>query len=241
MYRSLIFVALLLTFQSACSHSDSAIDSSQDTISVSGIGEVEVKSDQAMLRLEISAENKLMAAAKSQADTRYQTLLDLLDEHRLSTDELTLTQLNINPVYEWRPVNGDNKRFQTGYRVSRSLSFELNDLEKLASLLEALAGTQTIEINSVSRGIQDPSAVIEEATAKAAADAKSRAAFIAKQFGRDLGEVKSVQAHHSNVPFAQERTDRYAASIAKMSDSGPTEHLGSQKVSASLNVVFKLK
>ncbi len=240
MFRTLLFITLLLALQTACSQTHPITDLSVDTISVSGLGEVEAKSDQATLYLDISAEAKQMATAKSQADSHYQGLLDLLNKQNLSTDDLTLVQLNMNPVYEWRTLDGESKRYQTGYRVSRSLQFELNDLDKLPTLLEALANAAQIEINSIARGLQNPSAVIEEATAKAAADAKRRAEFIAKQFGRKLGEVKTVEAHHSSVPFAQERSGKVMMEMASASDRGPDEHLGSQKVSASLNVVFKL-
>lgn len=240
MFRTLIFVTLLLMFQAACSQTHPITDTSVDTISVSGLGEVEVKSDQATLYMDISAEAKQMATAKSQADSHYQGLLDLLDRLDLSTDDLSLMQLNMNPVYEWRTEEGESKRYQTGYRVARNLQFELNDLDKLPTLLEALANAAQIEINSIARGLQNPSAVIEAATAKAAADATQRAKFIAKQFDRKLGEVKSVEAQHSNVPFAQERAGKAMMAMSRVNDSGPDEHLGSQKVSASLNVVFKL-
>jgi hypothetical protein len=239
-YKSLIFIGLLVTFQSACSHSDSPMDNSIDTISVSGLGEVEVKSDQATLYLEVGAEHKKMAMAKSQADSYYQALLDLLSENGLSTDDLTLTQLNMNPMYEWQTVDGNSRRFQTGYRVSRSLNFELNDLEKLPALLEGLASATAIQINSVNRGIQDPSAVIEQATAKAITDAKRRAEFIAKQFDRDLGDVKTVEAQHSDVPFTQESSSKVMSDISGMRSSAPDEYLGTKKITASINVVFKL-
>ena len=240
MYRSLLFVALILVFQSACSHPQST-HADVDTISVSGIGEVEVKSDQATLNLEISAENKVLATAKTNADQYYQAFLDLLDKHDLSTDQLTLIQLNMNPTYEWRTVNGDGKRHQTGYVVSRSLSFELNELEKLPILLDAFASMSEVNINSITRGLQNPSAVIEEATAKASQDAKRRAEFVAKQFGRSLGEVKTITAHHSNVPFVNQPMMKGRVAESMVAFDAPQEHLGEQKITASLDVVFKLK
>ena len=238
MIRSILFLGFLLAFQSACSHPNDALNA--DTISVSGLGEVEVKSDQATLNVQISAENKVLATAKANADKHYQAFLDLLEQHDLNTDQLTLVQLNMNPMYEWRNEDGKNERYQTGYLVARSLSYELNDLNKLPVLLEAFSNMSQININSISRGLQDPSAVIEQATAKAAEDAKRRAQFIAEQFGRSLGEVSSVTAHHSNVPFADQPMAKGRVAEAMAYDA-PEEHLGQQKVSASLNVVFKLK
>ncbi len=242
MKKTITFVALLLALQTACTQANSHVDASADvdTISVSGLGEVEVKSDQANLYLELSAENKEMSTAKAQADARYQGLLDILSKQGIAKENLSLNQLNMNPMYEWRTESNQNRRYQTGFRVSRNLSLELNNLELLPALLEALANANSINVNSISRGLQDPSAVIAEATKKAAQDAKLRAAFIAEQFDRELGEIKSVQAHHSSVPFAQESQGKVAG-MARMADSAPQEQLGTQTVSASLSVVFKLK
>ena len=237
--RALLIIALLLTTHTACSHPHQSADE-VDTISVTGFGEVEVSSDQATLRLEISVENKVLSQAKTQADKHYSSFLSVLDTLNLSTDELTLQQLNMNPVYEWVNTNGQSKRFQTGYLVSRTLSFELNELDKLPALLEALANLKGTSIQSIQRGLQNPSAVIAQATAKAAEDAKQRAAFIADQFDRALGDVKSVNVHNK-TPFRPAPRMKSGLQEFAMAADAPSEHLGQQSVSVTLSVVFNLK
>ncbi|MEO0368028.1 MAG: SIMPL domain-containing protein [Pseudomonadota bacterium] len=235
----LVIMSLLFAVtQVACAQELNEGAATEDTISVIGVGEVEVEFDKATLQLQISAEAKQLSQAKQKADQEYETFLATLKSLNISTNSLGLNQLNMNPVYTWRNANGTNERIQTGFAVSRSLRLDVEDLEVLPSLLEKLASQNLIEVQNIARGVQDSSIANEAALSMAASDARKRGEFLAAQFGRKLGEVKSIKEQGVQSPVSP---IPYAAGMRAASADLPAEHLGSTTVRASVHVIFRLR
>ncbi len=229
-----LFFALfisMLTF-TACAHETQV---QQDHIAVVGVGEVEAEPDQALLRVSVSAQEADLKTAKSVADAKYSKVLAVIDAAGIDRTHVKATQVLAQPQYEWR----SSKRVYKGEMVSRSLSIKVNDLEKVSPLMQALIENEVSTIDSMETGFQDRAALLEQALAAAADNAKAKAEFLAKRLGRSLGDAFLITEFNDHAPV-KSRGMEMARSSALVADAAPPEMFGTQKVQARVNVSFNL-
>ena len=208
----------------------------QDHISVVGVGEVELEPDQATLNIGVNAKMPSLAEAKRLADERYRKVLSVIKEAGIEDKHIKATRINAQPEYQWQ----NNRQIYKGERVSRSLSVTINDLEAVSPLMQALVENDVSTIDAVNTGFKDPKALQKLALEAAASDATSKAEFLAEQLGRKLGSAYLITEQNSFVPrmVRQERT--MMASRMEADEAPPPEMFGMQKVRVQISVKFNL-
>ena len=127
-----------------------------------------------------------------------------------------------------------------GERVSRSLSITINDLELVSPLMQAVIENGASTIDGIEAGFQDRAALLEQALAAAADDARRKAKFLAERLGRDLGAAFLIQEANSHAP-ARARGPEMAMATSMARDAAPPpEMFGTQAIRARVNVSFNL-
>jgi len=229
----IIFAASLLSV-AACAHEETP---QQDHISVMGVGEVQQEPDQAILSVGINAKRPSLAEAKKVADDHYRQVLEVIEKSGIDKKFVRSTQINAQPEYEWITSG----RVYKGERVSRSLSITINQLDKVSRLLQDLVEADVSTIDGMTTGFQDPKAVQEKALAAAAADAQSKAKFLAERLDRQLGDAYQILERNTNAAQMSrpEAAMMNRASLASGS-APPPEMFGTQKMRATVNVSFNL-
>jgi uncharacterized protein YggE len=169
------------------------------------------------------------------ADKRYSQVLEVLRQAKIDERQVKATQIIAQPQYEWR----NSKQVYGGELVSRTLKIIINDLDKVSSLIQALVVNDVSTIDSMATGFQDREAMMEQALAAAADNAKSKAGFLAKRLGRNLGGAFLINEYNESAP-TMVRGAEMARSSAMVADSAPPEMFGTQKVQARVNVSFNL-
>lgn len=226
-----LFIGLFLSL-GAYAHEPAA---QQDHIAVVGVGEVEAEPDQATLTVRVVAQEPTLPAAKRLADQRYAQVLEVLRKAKIDERQVTATQIIAQPQYDWR----DSKRVYRGELVSRTLQIIVNDLGKVSSLMQALVDNEVSTIDGMTTGFQDREAMMEQALAAAADNAKSKASFLANRLGRKLGSAFLISEYNDSAP-TMARAPEMASSKMMAADAAPPEMFGTQKVSARVNVSFNL-
>lgn len=212
------------------------VGSQQDHIAVVGVGEVEQEPDLATLSITVEAREPDLLAAKKVADERYRKVLDVIKNAGIDDEAVTATQIIAQPEYEWR----SSKRIYKGERVSRTLSIEIEVLEKVSPLMQSLVENEVSTINGLTTGFKDRTALINLALAAAADNAKAKAEFLAKRLGRDLGEAFLITEYNDTAPQVM-RPEAMMQSRAMAADSAPPpERFGKQSVRVQVNVSFGL-
>lgn len=205
----------------------------KDTISVVGKGEISAEPDQVILSMSVSAINLNVNAAKQEADQKYKMVLAAAKGQGVARTDIQVTSINMQPEYNWR----NNTQVLIGTRVSRSLSITVNDVESVAPLLQELVESEVSTINSVQTGFQDREGMARKALAAAIADAKDKASFLAKQFGKELGSAHTIaEFSQPNPVFRPFNSGMMEAKLT--SAEPPQEHFGKQQVTARVSVVF---
>ena len=211
----------------------------QDHIKVVGVGSIEEEPDQATLNITIEAKKPNLLAAKQEADNKYRSVIKVIKDLGIDDKDIKATRINANSEYEWR----NNSRIYKGEVVSRSLAVTINDLEIVSPLMQKIVEGGVSKIDSFTTGFKDPKALQRLAIAAAADDAKSKAAFLAKRMGRELGAAYSIT--EQNLGAARPAFRGMVRGMAmeaspSMAASAPQEMFGSQKIEATVNVSFGL-
>jgi len=240
--RQLIILAIAftsLTLSSAYAH-DSSFEQTADTISVKGQGFVDAEPDVVDIHINLKATKKTLKEAKADVDRRYKEVLNAIDSHSINKKDIQLTRLNSHEDYEWR----NNKRIFKGFRLNRTLKVTVRDTDVFPDVQQSLVDAGITDIGRVNTRFGDDTLIREMALKSAAKAAKRKAQSLAEQFGRELGEVASIVEGGVHIPtprpfVKQARTAMMAADA--MVESAPAEMLGTQKVTANVSVVFRLK
>jgi uncharacterized protein YggE len=126
-------VLALLTAGLATSNAQSPTPESR--VTVTGVGEVRVAPDMALLTVEAS--NKGSSPLSASNDTRKdmnQILGAVRKLVRDSVRDLRTTRISVNPEYEWT----DGKRKFRGFTASQTLEITVFDVSKIEALLDAV-------------------------------------------------------------------------------------------------------
>ncbi|MFT5573943.1 MAG: hypothetical protein ACI9FR_002879 [Cryomorphaceae bacterium] len=233
--KHILFITMLVAIAlPACAHER---HSDRDQVSVTGVGEIKAEPDQATLRLSIKALGKDLASAKRDADARYQSVLDVIKQAGIADAQVKVVHLSMQPRYEW----SSNKQQYKGEEVSRSLSVIINDLQKVSPLMQAMVENGLSTMDGLSTGFQNRSALLQQALGAATEDAKDKAAFLAQQFDRNLGQAILISEHNSGGPIQQQQ-DMHMSKQSGISEAyaAPQEMFGTQTISATVNASFKL-
>ena len=132
-------------------------------------------------------------------------------------------------------AESDRDGAPAGYRVRNSLHVDIDDIEKVGSVLAAALETigEGAEMHGISFSLRNQEAVTNEAREKAFVAARAKAQQLATLAGRSLGPVvamnESVGGSERPSPLAR----------VAMAESMPVE-VGAASVTVSLTVQFAL-
>ena len=196
---------------------------SSDTVTVSGTGVASAVPD----RAEISAGVETRAAgARAALQANAAAMEKVLAALRARGGRDVTTQtVSLTTAF-------DEQGRANGFVASNVASAETT-LANAGALIDAAvaAGANTIYGPMLSRS--DADALYRDALAKAVADARQRAAILAKAAGRELGRVTAVsEAGSMPIPLAKEAAARDASTPVV---SGP------QDTTASVSVTYELR
>jgi uncharacterized protein YggE len=146
--------------------------------------------------------------------------------------DIQTSGLSIQPDY-----TGDST-VPAGYGVSESIDVTLRTLAAAGTQISGAvrAGGNATQVDGVSLNLNDTSSLLAAARAKAAADARTKAAQYARALGMSLGPVVSVSEQHPAPVLPM-----FAAPSAGRATSSPVPvSPGSQQVTVTVTAVFAL-
>jgi uncharacterized protein YggE len=196
-----------------------------DGVTVSGTGVVTAVPDRAQISAGVESRATTARAALQANATAMEKVLDAL-RARGGRDVTTQT-VSLSTAF-------DEQGRPNGFVASNVASAETS-LSGAGALIDAAvaAGANTVYGPSLSRS--DADALYDQALEKAVADAKDRAALLAKAAGRELGRVMAiVEAGASESPL-------YAAKREAAADASTPVVSGPQETTASVSVTYELR
>jgi len=216
-----------------------AADSSstpRNTLDVSGVGEVYVAPDEAVLTLGVRVESDTAGGAFSAAAAQMQAVQAALStggEPLVAAERIRTSQLSLQPRYTYTDKVGPKL---IGYEASSILEIRVDDPLNAGAVLDAAVGAGANEVVGVAWKVEDEAAVRQEALDAAVADARANAEQVANQLGVTIVEPARVSIRTQDsgpAPMYLERAGAMDAEAAPMPVSA-----GEQIYRAQVDVTF---
>lgn len=164
-------------------------------IHVTGRAEVAVEPDMVRMTLQVSAQADDAVTVKQKIDDVTRAVLKLTDKYKIARRDVTAAVVNLNPNYQYN----NNRRTVDGMQGARTISVTLRKLDSYGDFMNAALASGINNISGVVLDTSKRAELEDEALDLAIADARKRAAHVAKQFDVKLGDVINVhvQAGHA--------------------------------------------
>ncbi|MBI4150953.1 SIMPL domain-containing protein [Candidatus Woesearchaeota archaeon] len=211
----------------------------QNTISVSGLGEMKVSPDKADIWVLVESSGADASAAQDTLSKNSEKVLAAIRAQGIADADIQSTGFNVYPDYQWNPETGENRI--KGYKGQHSIQVTVKDLTKTGAVVDAIGGQNGL-VQNVQFGLTDAKrkAYDNQVRILAVADARQKAESLTATAGARLGKVLSIQESDYYPPWPVYGRDVMMAesgSIAKAVEVLPSD----VNVQKTVNVVYELK
>ncbi len=166
-----------------------------ETITVVGQGKVYIKPDIARVSIGVETSAETISEAVAENETQMEAVLAALKEAGIAEKDIQTMNYSIQLDRYPEPM----PRVETGteeakpvYRVSNMVNVTVRDLDSVGDVLDAVVEAGANNIWGISFAVEDPSAAVADARAKAIEDAKTRGAALAELNSVKLGPVMAI-------------------------------------------------
>ncbi len=170
-----------------------AADEPIRTISVSGTAATRTVPDTIVWRISLNETDKVLVDAKNRSDEKMKSVLDLVNELDVPTEDVQTGRLSIRREYE-RDERGRNTLDFKHFAVNRSVTFKQSDLERFDEFLTRLVGAADIEASFNFESSQFHE-IRADTRLKALRAAKEKAESMCAVLDDKLGRVVTIDEH----------------------------------------------
>ena len=199
------------------------------TVTVSGEGIRTVEPEYAEVVFEVEIVRPDPVAAKAEADAVFAKLVRVFAGLKIKDEDINTTRVEVHPKYNYEK---DTMVFK-GYEVARRAKVTLRKLDDLEGLLKEAVESGVNYVCSVELCHSRRDELKKEAQKTACARAKENAAFLASQFGAELGPIRRV------VPSEPYHRGEFV-SMAVSPKPESTFKMGRIEIRAEVEAVFDL-
>ena len=211
----------------------------RDSISVNGHASAEVSPDMATLYGNLEKRAAVAETARENLAKEMAAFKHVLLGQMISGQDIKTVRYSLQPEFSYEK----NKRRLTGYVARADYKVKVNDWEKLGAVIDKSIGCN-FTVDRVEFGLKNRSLFENSLLEEAVANARSKAAVVARAGGRTLGHL--IHASFSTMGDATRTVNRnmMMAKAASMdaAEAVPTElDPGIITVDASLSLEFALE
>ena len=159
-------------------------------LDVTGKGMVSVAPDEATITAQVSLVDRDAGKAQVRASKQDDAMLSTIESFTLKPDSLNASELSLLPEYRWDRAT-DQQQF-IGFRVTRTVSFTIAEIDRLGAALSALANAGATLISSPVMGSSHAQDARDEALVKALEDARKKLTLLARAAGVSLSRITQI-------------------------------------------------
>jgi uncharacterized protein YggE len=220
--RAAVCAALALLTLTAAARAD---------ITVGGTGKVTVVPDVAYLTLGVVTDGGTASEALDANNAAMRRLFALIARFGIAERDVETTGFAVSPKYR-HPRDGEP--VLTGYTVTNQVQVKVRRMGDTGKVLDALVKEGANRVSAVTFAVADPEKALDEARARAMADARRKAGIYAQGGQVSLGPVQSISEHNVAAPQW-----RYAAeAFLGAKDAGVPLAQGEKELIVSVTVVY---
>jgi uncharacterized protein len=230
MNHSLGFAVVAATLAAAPALAQTALP---PAISVTGEANVSVAPDQAQIDGGVTSDAKTAREASDANNAAMGKVLAALKGAGIEEKDYQTSRLSLQPQFaaNYKP---SERAGIVSFRASNRVTVKVRDVTKVASVIDVLVGAGANEIGGINFTVTQASKHLDEARAKAIADARRKAEIYAKAAGVTLGEPISISEEGAPVPTFR---GKMAAPMA----AGAPVAQGEETLSVTVSVSWAIK
>ena len=180
-----------------------------------------------------------LAEARRRLEERAATLIRTLEAAGLEREAIQAGSLRVQPeALHDRSGKAGEPTPLVRTRLERPFEVEIDDLERLPTILDALTEAGVNALDGVTYDLADREAATDEALAKALARARHKAELMAETLGIELGRVRAVS--EQQAPVFQPRMMAMSAD-ARESGGAAEYRPGTLTIDAAVNVSWEIE
>jgi uncharacterized protein YggE len=213
-----------------------AVNSSDRSVTVVGIGKVTGKPDIARVTVGIETQASSLQQAVDDNKAKMNDLLDTLKNQGLADKDIQTSNYSVytervTPPAPGAEVNTD----QVIYHVTNTVDVTVRDVNQIGAVLDKAVAAGANNIYGVNFSVEDTAKLEADARAKAVADAKARAAELAQLNGLQLGEVLTVSEVVGGSAYPMDY------GVKGMGGGGTPVQPGELEMSMSIQITYAVK
>ena len=229
----------------------------QNTITVSGRGEIVAVPDIATISFSVHEEGKTTADAQEKATAKTNKVLAFLSTQDIDEKDVKTTGYNAYPEYEYFYANGDIRCYASycpppyvqkqniiRYIVEQQIEVKVRDITKAGAVLAGIGEQNVSNLSGVAFTIDDEESLKEDARALAIADAREQAERLAKELNVRLGKIVSFN-ESGNYPmpmyYKAERDMAMGAVTMESQAPAPEVPAGENEIISNVTIVYQIK
>ncbi len=165
-----------------------APDTQQRGLWVTGIGEMRMRPDLAVIDFGVEIRAAGVGEAQEQSSEALESVMEVLEDNDISEEMVRTTGFSIREATRWNEDSGEE--VVTGYEVSTRMEAEAGDGEMAGEVIAALveAAGDHIRVHGIRFEPYSPDDFSEDVLVRAMEDAEWNAVFLAERAGVTLGK-----------------------------------------------------
>src|SRR5262245_6140237 len=204
----------------------------QANISVNGEGKITAIPNKAQITLGVVTDGKAAAEALAANSAAMRALFQTLKDLGIADRDVQTVALHLTPRYRQLP---NHEQELIGYTASHQISVTVRKVDETGKVLDALVKDGANQVQGISFGLEDSEKLMDEARAKAVADARRKAELYATAAGVGVGKVLTI----SEVSVGWPAPRVWSLPEFQAAKDTPVAK-GEQELSVSVTVVFAI-
>jgi uncharacterized protein YggE len=206
-----------------------------NTITVTGTGEASGTPDVAYISLGVDITNPDAGQAVTDANAQMDTLVEAIRALGVDPADIQTVSFNVWPEDRYDPQTGAPTGERV-YHVQNIVNISVRDIAQVGTVIDTGLKSGANSVNGLSFGIDDTSALEQEARLKAVDDARNRAQQLADDFGVSLGQPVVIVESSGNGTIPLYATARLEA----VGGGGSSVSPGELSVNMVITVTFAI-
>lgn len=164
--------------------------SAETQLDATGIGMVSVAPDEASITAQVTLVDLDAGKAQKRASKKVNSILAAIKSFSIKPDSLNSSELSLVPEYRWDRTS--EKQQFVGFRVKRTVSFTIDEIDRLGAALSALANAGATVIRPPVLGSSEAEKAKDEALSKAVADVRRKLKLLAEAADTSLSNITHI-------------------------------------------------
>jgi len=219
------------------------VNTSYNTISVNGTGEVYAVPNTALFSFTIRTNATDVAVAQNDATAKVNSALEAIRALGVEDKDIKTTYYNVQPKYKYGYyVWGAKENPVIGYEVSQTTEVKISATDKTGEFIATLAELGITETTGPNFTVADEKSLQAQARKEAIDDAREKAEILASDLGVRLVRITSYYDNNDNgYPITTQYGMMESNMMKTSAVSAPEISTGENKITSQVTITYEIR